>query len=286
MTNILLQHPIYSHAQEIADICKPLTLFNISYFCHVHIDKKNRCSAISNNPNYSKHYVQNQYYDADIHMALKHYVSRYFLWDLLEKSNKTLKLEQAASEFGIKHVFTIAESDQYGKDFYHFATHINSDAMNQVYLSNLDILKNFILYFKETVKNDKHLKKAHQFKHLLESNDLNDFSIKDQDIFPMPITRSQFLESLSSSHFQNNGSVFLHKGTRQPLTLAPQQSKCLQLLLQGYSSKEIAIKLNLSYRTVEHYLQRLRSMLGCRTSKEMIAAYAVAVNRLPTNIPC
>lgn len=64
-----------------------------------------------------------------------------------------------------------------------------------------------------------------------------------------------------------------HKTMHMPIYLSPQQNRCLKLLMQGKSTKEISKVLQLSVRTVEHYFERIREQLGCRTNKELIVMY-------------
>lgn len=65
----------------------------------------------------------------------------------------------------------------------------------------------------------------------------------------------------------------IHKDTRIPIYLAKQQSICLALLMQGKTAKEIAIQMSLSFRTVQHYFERIRHILGCMSNKELIIRY-------------
>jgi DNA-binding CsgD family transcriptional regulator len=66
----------------------------------------------------------------------------------------------------------------------------------------------------------------------------------------------------------------LHKNTSLPIHLSPQRSQCLLYLVQGKTVKEIARAMNLSPKTIEHYLELLRKELGCKSSKELIIFYA------------
>jgi DNA-binding CsgD family transcriptional regulator len=59
--------------------------------------------------------------------------------------------------------------------------------------------------------------------------------------------------------------------TKKPVQLTLRQSECLDLLAEGYTMKEIAKKMLLSPRTVEHYLERTREILNCRNTKELLA---------------
>ena len=52
--------------------------------------------------------------------------------------------------------------------------------------------------------------------------------------------------------------------------LSPQQFSCVYYLLQDKSNKEIAKLLELSPRTVEHYLEAARHKLECRSRLELV----------------
>lgn len=67
--------------------------------------------------------------------------------------------------------------------------------------------------------------------------------------------------------------IIFHKTLHTPVQLTEQQAICLKLLAQGKTSKEIARDLNISYRTVEGYIAKMTEILGCSSSKELIALY-------------
>lgn len=54
--------------------------------------------------------------------------------------------------------------------------------------------------------------------------------------------------------------------------LTTRQLDCLRLLAQGMTMKQIGMTLNLSSRTVEHYLEAVKSKLKCGSRTELIAA--------------
>ena len=66
----------------------------------------------------------------------------------------------------------------------------------------------------------------------------------------------------------------IHNDSEIPIYLAKQQSICFSLLFEGMSAREIADRMHLSSRTVQHYLARIRQILGCRSNKELIIKYA------------
>lgn len=67
--------------------------------------------------------------------------------------------------------------------------------------------------------------------------------------------------------------VFFHNKTHVLTRISYHQAICIKLLAQGMSSKEIAKELNISYRTVEGHLANTMELLGCVSSKELIALY-------------
>lgn len=67
--------------------------------------------------------------------------------------------------------------------------------------------------------------------------------------------------------------AFFHKKLHTPVYLSLQQALCLKLLAQGKTSKIIAREMEISYRTVEGTLAKTMELLGCSSSKELIALY-------------
>lgn len=92
---------------------------------------------------------------------------------------------------------------------------------------------------------------------------------------------STIIKAISLDEYQDNKEIRLerkdlilfHKIRYEPVQLTEQQARCVKLLAQGKSSKEIANKLNISHRTVEEYIAKTIEQLGCSSSKELIALY-------------
>src|SRR4051794_30499128 len=101
MTNIALQnkisqHPNLIHAHDLRELCRPLENLNITYFTHAHVDNNGQFSALTNNPRFSEHYLRNQYYNADIHLAQTSELGNYVIWDAIERYGLSAKMHQEA----------------------------------------------------------------------------------------------------------------------------------------------------------------------------------------------
>jgi DNA-binding CsgD family transcriptional regulator len=76
---------------------------------------------------------------------------------------------------------------------------------------------------------------------------------------------------------RSNELVFPHALDNRLVKLTQQQASCFQWLLQGYTAKEIAQRMNLSYRTIQHYTAYIYERLGLENSRELISHYAYLV---------
>lgn len=107
---------------------------------------------------------------------------------------------------------------------------------------------------------------------LIDTND-NDVDKHIANILSTVSKSKQSRNDVSSLSLDKKDLTIFHKKTHAPVHLSDQQAKCLKLLAQGNTSKEIARDLNISYRTVEGHIANMMELLGCSSSKELIALY-------------
>ncbi len=74
---------------------------------------------------------------------------------------------------------------------------------------------------------------------------------------------------------ENKNELFFPKNIIADVVsiLSPQQTKCLSLLGQGMTARDIALDMQLSVRTVEHYIAAIKQKLNVKNTKELIAKY-------------
>lgn len=252
----LASHPSLSHTQEINDLCKPLSLFNISTFANARINKNGEFSSLNNNPEFMLHYLDKKYHCADI--SAKEQLSdigSYLMWDMATCRGDTEAMLTDAAAFNYRHIFTVIEKNAAHTDFYHFGTHIDNTSMNQWYLNNLDKLRLFIDYFKSKVSQSQELSAAHNFT----------FPVNQPERCQID-SESNTVRSEEERQFLNQ--ISLHHDTQKPLSI--RQYQCIELLLKGYSSKKIAAQLNISCRTVEDHLTAIKSKFKAQNKAELI----------------
>lgn len=269
-------HPAVNNAIHMRTISRPLNKIGITYFSHVRQYKDGRFAGLASSPEFSVHYLKNQYYNVDLHTVSNKY-GDLVIWDHLERAGLSKKMHAEAAAFGVKHTFSIIEKTLTYTDVYHFATDVNDTYINQIYLTKLHYLKQFISHYKDMLNQDPALLSMFN-SHILRINtQIAGYRLKDEESLLNYLNEP--LISLDNPTNQmvlecRNPITLIHYETQRHITLTLQQSKCLFGILQGKTAKEIGKLVNLSYRTVEHYLERVRFYLGCKSNKEVLIRYA------------
>lgn len=248
---------------EVTQICQPLKRLNISYFAHVRVDQEGNFAAFNSNPCFIEHYINNKYYNADIHQAKRKFDS-FVIWDLIERRGKSEKMHSEAAEFGVRHTFTIIEKEKNYKNYFHFATHRFNPAINQVYLENFDLLKLFVLYAKQAINESKILSSIYDEKIKIDQN--SEYEINPKANLIAPETREIFLKELNI----NTINAKIDTNTLQIPGISTRETDVLILLVNGFTAKYIADQLKISRRTVEHHIENMKSKLGVKNTIGLI----------------
>jgi DNA-binding CsgD family transcriptional regulator len=188
-----------------------------------------------------------------------------YLNSILEQESPYAKavLEKVSRRFNLNNTLFIVEREHDCQHMYYFSFQHNKELdFIHAMINNIHLIRNQLEKYKSICKDliIETKKKKNRLKFSTEKKSLGGF--------------------IRSPLFENERCV-LHKDTGRKIYLSQQQAVCLSFLFQGKSSKFIAYEMNLSQRTVEHYLERIRMVLGCRTSKELISCY---LNRMTSPI--
>jgi PAS domain S-box-containing protein len=89
------------------------------------------------------------------------------------------------------------------------------------------------------------------------------------------IHKNQFSEDevRTTSKFSKNSSddLKIFQEFYRQFNFARRESECVYYMVRGMTAKQIGRKTNLSYRTVEFYLNNAKLKLGCRTKQALIS---------------
>lgn len=265
MTQNINKHPGLLYADEMDQLCRPLQKLNISYFAHVRIDNDKKFAGICNNPKFLEVYLENEYYNADIHLAQDNQFGKYVIWDAIEPSGQSYKMDTDAANLGVKHTFTVIEKNANGSDFYHFANNSTSKSINQVYIESIDLLKLFISHFKDNIQNSKTLLATYDLQFAIDPN-TEGFKINANSEAQFMYDKNEFLRSLNI----NNTNALILPGLKPSKALSKREMECIHHYAKGKMAKDISQLIGLSRRTVEHYLESAKSKLGVSSKNDLI----------------
>ncbi len=251
---------------NVSQICAPLLNLNITFFSYTKIYKDGSRIDINNSPIAAKNYYENERYMKAVMESDPFAITdKFLLWSIFpeDKAIKTCR-----DYFNIDYGITIVDKYEDFCELSHFATTRNNYSIVNFYLNNLDILKTFIIYFKDKAQDL--IRKFETNKIKIISNE-NDNKEKENRLYPnlnivSSSLKKEFLNSLEINKFfliNNNNEIYLTK----------RETECLHWCVLGKSASEIAILLNISPRTVESHLSTVKLKLNCTKQSQLVRSY-------------
>ncbi len=71
-----------------------------------------------------------------------------------------------------------------------------------------------------------------------------------------------------------------HEDFGSKITLTSREKECMSMVAQGYTMKGVAIKLEISHRTVEQHLRNIKDKLGMNTKSQLVEFWHEHNNRI------
>ncbi len=243
---ILRAHPSFTSPDDIRILCRPLEALGIVHFSHIHVDLMRRISFLAKNPNFLSSYLERDFQKFDICNLTPEHQESYYIRDLQMVTGETKQLQDEFNAHGFGHSFTITQSSKTGIDYYNFGAKLGNHQINQLYLQKLDLIKQFIQYFRNKVSQHKSLLDAYQLTLPLHQQDCG---------FQMATSVSTV-----ALEYEDTSRIYV-PGTNTYLTL--REVECLSWLAKGKTQDEIALILNISSRTVRAHINATKEKLHC-----------------------
>lgn len=240
----------FSDFNAVNNIFNPLQLLGIKGFFYVKLYQDGTFVDLTTDPYWAEYYLKNFYAEKYAAADIKeNYLPRGInLWEL-NKSN--LLWSEARELYGVGNGFSLSLPNQSGftEIFFYYADADNYK-INDLYLNRLDIFKSFAAYFKD---------KAHKL-------------IKDAEHFKITIPKAYKDIVLSNTAFDTETTSIKNYYSGLNLKkfyfsdkdyLTYKEAECLNWYARGMTIKETAKLLNLSHKTIESYLDKIKIKLAC-----------------------
>jgi len=246
-------HPTFSTCKDVIQISKPLKELGIIYFDYTRSDNDGGRIWLTNHASSTERYLTKKYYlCGNVEGLPSKYKPQIVFLDTLPKQ---YIYDDVIRSHDIDHAMQIINPQENSCEFFGFATKKGNTGIINTYLTKLDMLKKFCAHFVEL---------AQPLIKLVEKNKI---------ILPFHSDSLDFLDKDDSGNELNYDSSSICKNL-----LPKRQLECARLLIAGKKIREIAVCLNLSPRTVEHYLNHLKKKLDCRNKTELIIKLAKMIN--------
>jgi len=249
ISEIIKQHTAYTSAHDVAEICHPLfSMCNLNYFDYAKIYHDGSLTTLLSNHDWFHHYFTHEYpisstiTQTGIHLW-EHYLPQECLKDMAE-------------HFNFHNGITIFQQHDTFIEFFDFGAPANNPTIIDYYFNHLDILNNFLFYFKDKAAS------------LIKQADNNRITIpKKMHGEPIPQTSyKDFCELIQKK------KIHLYCKNKN-IVLTQREYEVLLQLTQGKTAKETAKKLNISHRTVEDHLTKIKNKSGYAFKSQLIEMF-------------
>lgn len=256
------QVDFFKHVEEaFARLFEPLKQLGVHCFTFIRQFPDRSDCILSSSSRWVEEYYSSRLFESSLYINNpKQYPTGFYVWpmesdlDVFKQGRLLLN-----SEIGI----TITQDSEAYKEFYFFSW--SRDAMDQFnsVLNNKIYLYQFLAYFK---KEGKALIDSAQHHHrvILPSK-----TSVAQEV-PKEIMESiGFIsQELKVSPIDTFQTMLKHQDR-----YTPKELECVYFLLQGYTAKECAKKLQVSHRTVETHYENVKLKLDCHKKLEIVSAF-------------
>ena len=229
--------PFLQATTDIREICRPLKNLGIHLFSYRRCFSDGSRINFSNNADWLRdYYLLNLYQSSLFEQPIHLYSTGFSLWP--QESSLPI-FSHGRQYYNSDNGITLAIQHQEYCDFFIFGASAQNKKIINFYINNLELLKNFSDFFYEKSKK------------IIETN------IKHCIHIPHHSLLSDFAQ-----HVYSDSKAKIDKFQ---INLSNREKECLAGILLGQSAKQIARNLNLSFRTIEYYIEGLKRKTKCRT---------------------
>lgn len=246
-----------SLSDEIKSLASPLVDLGITYFNQIRIFNDGSRISVGTHADWLNHFFKNRYYlkgrFSKKGAAFK--VNDSVLWKTQPDDGVA---EDARSNFNIDNGFTIIKHANEYNDFFLFASTRENEQINQFYLSQRDVLEQFIAYFQD--KSEFFLNKCSPDKPFF-IDEYNTETKIPEDQPNLKITEFYKLINPKKFYIYNNGIK---------IKISSIEYVCLQLLIKDKTIKELAQIIGNQPSTCYRHIENLKARLNLCSTAQLI----------------
>lgn len=240
----LKNHIALTSASDIQDICAPLKRLGITYFTYFKTYKDGSHIRLSNDASWTEHYYKRKFYNVIVKQVPP--LNGCVLWSCLDEYPI---FTEAAEYFNVDNGVVLVVRSGDTVERYFFGSTRDNTILKRYYFFNIEFLNRFVLYFKD--RGSHIIEEA--VKHKIYTPKINLVLDKDEDFYQ----NSNIIKFLEETKIKRYCITIEGEDFYFP----EREAQVLAMLKKGYSAKEMAKKLDVNYRTIEKFKEKLRERL-------------------------
>lgn len=246
---------------KISDLCHPISkLFNVKYFSHTRAFHNGQFTSLMTEPDLTDCFLKKKLPISFSHGKGFYLQEGHYIADcLLHESGTKEKLKMLWDAYNVRYMISIIQKNTNYDDMFSFGLDVEDIHSVSLFLNNLQMIKHFILHFKSESRGllNKIIPVRYSNEYFASPKIHSDkSSISDEE-------KEVFFKSLTLKKVPVQGLL-------GDVLLSQREYECLSYANKSHSLKEIAQCMNLSPRTVETYLNNLKSKLGVEKRSELL----------------
>lgn len=246
------------HHDKIMRFCAPLfDAFNINNFWFVRTLNSSSYSYLCSHAGWSEYWASEKLYFHNPFLrhpkCLREGIYLHKFKDVEDQSLKHIYKESFHSGPAHNQTLRFIIRTQDGIEEWGFSSHLSNEMQTEIFLNELPLFRLFIKKFK---------KENHPLIAKMNDNQLDASKLLGDVFFEE--------KKLISPKLQARRSLLKYLDNEIEGILTPREDEVIQLLLKGYSARMIASEIQLSKRTVEHHIERIKEKLVCYSKAELI----------------
>lgn len=251
----IIQNVSVRFQDRIQKFCRPLKdHFNVNHFSIVKISNSGNFSIISSHPDWMGYYFsENMHLKQPNFRHPRNFSSGIAFPKNIEDNDFKQIYQIACKKFNVNFAFTVINKVNDDVELFGFDVNNPHKHHDLIFINETHLLRSFITYF--TSNNRDVL--THMADNQVNFNSIlgDSFNLHFTSIPSTLPERELFLKQI---------------GLNIPETLSKREKLVLKQVLEGYSAAKIAGNLQLSPRTIEHYLEKIKDKLSCFSKSELI----------------
>lgn len=253
----MVEHTSLKHANLINKIAAPLQEhFGISYFCYQFVSHEGHWFTLGNHPEWLLYSAKNEFYRVDPSLVCtnRYKAGSFFIQAHQHEEFQQSLVSHAVEKFKLDHGLMLVKPGLMGCEHFFFAApreHLN---ILNIYLSQFSRLnQDYVDHVREQVKPIHH--------QLLES------SVDLKEVNTERFYSTDYLLKMDDDLSRGLGFI---SDIRKIPTLTARENQCLILYRQGFTAKQTAKQLGLSFRTIEDHFEKIKLKCGVQSKQELL----------------